>query len=753
MKISLVINTYNRMHTLPTTLRSLELLRYPKLEIIVVDGPSTDGTLAYLRANWEGKIKLVTCDVANLSKSRNIGIQNASGQIVCFTDDDGVPEPDWLDHLVRAYENPRVGAAGGWVRNHTGVEYQTKYIVSSRDSTSEVLIENESEIPECEPFAEKFPGLIGVNSSFRRSALLEIGGFDEQYIYFLDETDVLARMVNAGYTVKMVPNAEVHHKYASSHIRTPSGVSKSWLQIVTSAAYYVIKNASPGTNLSVSMATIGSFKAGLKNHTNWYLAEKMIDQGHHSSLIAEIDKGAREGIADAFRFPNRRLLEAHEGSGWKSFPRPMAFHERLRLAFVTALYPPRACGGVAVFMHSLARRLAEFGHEITVITQAAPGNPHTVDFEDGVWVHRLPDTGEEPAFPEAMPDMPHGPGAAAARTLAELDRVNPRRSFQYVIGTIWDVELAGVIASRRYSTAMYLVTSYKLMEESKPEWKRDAGFYEGHVCRMIAAETWALGRADRVFASTSAILADTEEAYGVELDRRRLVNLPFGVSEPSVAVRIEGKEREIVEILFVGRFERRKGIDVLLECIPALLTRHPNARAVCIGDNQIDGGDGETYLEAFTRQYRGADWFSRVEFRGHVDAAALERAYAECDIFVAPSRYESFGLIYLEAMRFGKPCIATSVGGIPEVVLHEQTGLLVEPGEREPLERAIEQLIQDEARRKELGANGLARYNLKFTTERFAHDFVAEIRRALASEDGDAITPGAADLDGRRLIA
>src|SRR3954447_20047449 len=123
MKISVVINTYNRIASLPTALKALSIQRYHDLEVVVVDGPSDDGTLDYLSSRWAGQIKICRCPEANLSKSRNVGIRNSSGDIICFTDDDGVPEPDWLDQLVGAYEDPKVAAAGGWVRNHTGVDY------------------------------------------------------------------------------------------------------------------------------------------------------------------------------------------------------------------------------------------------------------------------------------------------------------------------------------------------------------------------------------------------------------------------------------------------------------------------------------------------------------------------------------------------------------------------------------------------------------------------------------------------------
>ncbi|SFN07259.1 glycosyltransferase [Variovorax sp. OV329] len=735
MRISLVINTLNRMHTLPTTMEALKFLRYPELEVVVVDGPSTDGTMEYLLENWKGKVKICKCEEANLSKSRNVGIKNAVGDIVCFTDDDGVPEPDWLDRLVTAYEDPRVGAAGGWVRNHTGVDYQTKYIVSSRDSTSEVLIECADDVPDSRPAGDKFPGLIGVNSSFRRSALIDVGGFDEAYAYFLDETDVLARMVDAGYRVAMIPDAEVHHKYASSHIRTQSGNVKSWLQIIASTSYYIVRNAAPTTKLLHSMEKIASQKKNLMRHTDWYLSEKMIDTARHAELLAEIEAGFQKGVLEAFEYPCRRLIGPHDHVPWQPFAGLLPARERLRIALVTPLYPPRPCGGVAVFMNSLAERLASFGHEVTVITQAEPGRHHTVDFESGVWVHRLPDT--DPSLPstcpDSMPDMPGSLKLASGRILAEIDRVNARRKIQFVIGAIWDLDMAAVIASKRYATGVYLVTSYKLMEDSKPEWKANKEFYEAHVKKMIRAEAWALGHSTRIFASTQAILRDTEQAYGIEVDADRLSVLPFGVQEPSPLIAEASLKDGFVNILFVGRFERRKGADLFLDCLPELFEKFKEIRITCIGDNTIPAEGGLTYFEIFQNRYHDSQWFDRITFLGHVDNGTLEQAYAECDIFVAPSRYESFGLIYLEAMRFGKACIGCDVGGIPEVVESGKTGLLVPPGDRDALYAAIARLVEDAELRARLGEAGRQRYGERFTTEKFANEFALEVTRTLGA--------------------
>lgn len=100
--------------------------------------------------------------------------------------------------------------------------------------------------------------------------------------------------------------------------------------------------------------------------------------------------------------------------------------------------------------------------------------------------------------------MPSGLSNNASAVLGELERVSARRRFDWVIGTLWDLDTAAVIASKRFPVALYLVTSYRLMLESKPDWKPGSHFFENHIEPMMQAETWALQNADLILASTDA---------------------------------------------------------------------------------------------------------------------------------------------------------------------------------------------------------------------------------------------------------
>lgn len=720
MKVSIIINTYNRMHTLPMALDGIQRLRYPDFEVIVVNGPSTDGSNEYLHNQWSGKIKILHCNEANLSKSRNIGIVSAAGDILAFIDDDAVPEPDWLDNIIPLYGDLLVGAVGGFVRDNSGVSFQAKYIHSGRDGfskcqESESLSKNSDNL---------FNGMIGVNSTFRKTALIAIGGFDEEFAYFLDETDVCARLIDAGYKIETAPNAEVHHKYAASHIRSDNGIPRTWKQIAKSTAYYCIVNKKKGSNL------ISLFENIWRNYYNCLMSTSSarnagLPGGDVARLLDELSMATGQGIFDAFSQKSRKLISKNDniGSLWLGLNKLSKPNNRtFRLAFITDVYPPLPCGGVAVFIRALAENLAASGHEITVITFAPHDQPHTVDLENGVWVHRL--SFQSNYDDSSSIDMPGLLLRASQIVLAELNRINDRRKFEWVISAIWDLPLGATIASGRYKVATYLVTSYALMIESKPEWSSNKNYFKNHVLKMIDAERWVIQHSNLIIASTHAILRDTEKSYSIKVPKENLAIVPFGLRDHDVSSHLN---KNHLEILFVGRFETRKGINLLLSIIPQLMHKFNNVEINLVGDCHIKQSDGRTFWQNFHDQFVSCDWFSKIHVPGIATDEKLEEYYDACDLFVAPSLYESFGLIYLEAMRHGKPCIGPNIGGVPEVIVNGETGILVEPGDPSSLFNGIFELLSSPTTRQNYGLNGRRRFEEHFTIDAFTNRFIAAL--------------------------
>lgn len=158
-------------------------------------------------------------------------------------------------------------------------------------------------------------------------------------------------------------------------------------------------------------------------------------------------------------------------------------------------------------------------------------------------------------------------------------------------------------------------------------------------------------------------------------------------------------------LVSVGRFVPYKGYHHLLEAARLVAQARPEAHWLLVGDGELRGK-----LEA---QCRGAGLESRVRFLGwREDVPDL---LALSDLFVLPSLGEHFGRVLIEAMAAGRPVVATDAGGVPEIVRHGQTGLLVPPGEARPLAEAVLALLGDPARAAAMGKAGLARAEQEFS--------------------------------------
>ncbi|HRE01996.1 MAG TPA: glycosyltransferase family 4 protein [Ilumatobacteraceae bacterium] len=176
-------------------------------------------------------------------------------------------------------------------------------------------------------------------------------------------------------------------------------------------------------------------------------------------------------------------------------------------------------------------------------------------------------------------------------------------------------------------------------------------------------------------------------------------------------------------ILFVGRFEVRKGIDVVLDAISKIAPRYPDVRFVLAGEDR-PLRPGEAMIgERWRAEHAGAPWLHQVHFAGVVEDEALHQLYAEADVALLPSRYESFGLVMAEAQMHGVPVVSSNVSGIPAVVRDGVDGILVPPGDVDDVVNALMRLLSDRELRTRLGANGRERFVEQFDIERFADRF------------------------------
>ena len=745
LRVSVVINTFNRCASLATTLAALQRQNYPHFEIIVVNGPSTDGT-ARLLESYRDSLRVGCCDQRNLSVSRNVGIAMAAGDLVAFIDDDAVPDEDWLAQAVAAFDREEVAGAGGFVYDHTGYQLQYRYSLADRLGRGIFNVDEPVGESFCYPGCVIYPYLQGTNAVFRRSALLEVGGFDEEYDYYLDETDLCLRLLDAGFLLRQLSNSLVYHRFLPSHIRQSNRVVTQLRPIIKNKVYFALKNNLEGSSYRALLdewkRSTDESEAGLRYHVQrGNAAPEVLEQFHR-----DVDLALREGLERGLHHPRRLMdsaiaaemrgptasdvLEPGRKGQFKPCPILLPAAQKLTVCYLSQQYPPGVVGGIGRLSYDIACGLAARGHQVHVLARSLTGF-NTVDFEAGVWVHRLAVDQQEPPAPEGVV-VPREAWQCSARLLRELRRIHAAHPIDIVEGPIWDVEGLAAVLDGGFRVVTNLETPMKMVVETNPELVDRSASGQKRYQEYYAAETLLMQRSTALRAISQAIVGTMRQCYGVEFPPEQLSVFPLGMQDRSIGHHTR-KKAKFVDVLFAGRFEGRKGIDLLLQVIPALCRNHPQARFILVGEDRLRA-DGSSLGADFRAQHARASFRERVLFPGAVGDLELEQYLAQCDIFVSPSRYESFGLVFLEAMMFAKPAVGCRVGGMQEVIVDGVTGLLAEPGDAPSLQAALDALLADREKREAFGRAGRQRYLDHYTREIFTERTLAFYRQVLAGK-------------------
>jgi len=202
-RVSIVVCAYNAADTLEDNLSSLERLTYPDYEILLVNDGSKDRTSEIGRSF--AKVRVIDTPNAGLSAARNVGLAEAAGEIVAYTDSDTRVDPDWLTFLVQPFLNSDVVASGGPNVVPADDPPMAQCIARAPGGPTHVLLDDR--------IAEHVPGC---NMAFRRDTLLAIGGFNPIYLRAGDDVDVCWRLQARGWKIGFASSALVWHHHRSS---------------------------------------------------------------------------------------------------------------------------------------------------------------------------------------------------------------------------------------------------------------------------------------------------------------------------------------------------------------------------------------------------------------------------------------------------------------------------------------------------------------------------------------------------------
>jgi starch synthase len=388
----------------------------------------------------------------------------------------------------------------------------------------------------------------------------------------------------------------------------------------------------------------------------------------------------------------------------------------MRITLLTNEYPPHVYGGAGVHVEYLTRELAALDdgrHEVRVLCFGEQNRREGNLTVTGVTAPaRLSasDPRHEKFFDTALRNL------AMAATPLDTDVVHCHT---------WYAHLAGCLVKQLAGVPLVLTTHS--LEPHRP-WKAE------QLGTAYQASTWvertAYQNADGVVAVSQSMRRDVHDLYGVPLERVRVIHNGIDLDEyrptPNPdTLAAHGIDPDTPFVLFVGRITRQKGIVHLVNAIQHF---SPGMQIVlCAG--APDTKEIAAEMTAAVERARSSTsnrivWISEMLPKPKVIAL-----YTHAAVFVCPSVYEPFGIINLEAMACGTPVVASAVGGIPEVVDHGRTGLLVpiearsgtdvEPADADRFARdlaaAVNALMADPARRDAMAARARERVEREFS--------------------------------------
>lgn len=397
----------------------------------------------------------------------------------------------------------------------------------------------------------------------------------------------------------------------------------------------------------------------------------------------------------------------------------------MRILHVVTAFPRYPQDVISPWLVELLKRLQARGHEVEVFTSAYKGGGGN-KFA-GIPVHRFR------YFPARGEDLTHEEGAAdrmgrswrhkvlpafyLAAGLPAIWRLCRQRSYD-IIHVHWPLPhmVFGWAAKRGSGKRTRIVTTWYGIEL---RWvKSSLRFLKGFVRR-------ALRTSDEVVAISSATAREIESIEPVPV---RVI--PYGVGFPEISASAARSSDGPFTILFVGGLLERKGVTFLVDAVRRLPPRL-RWKLVLVGE-----GPDLPDLEAQARAGGIAD---RVEFRGQVSSGELHAAYAAASVFVLPAVVdqrgdtEGLGVVLLEAMNYHLPVIGSALGGIPDIVLHEQTGLLVPQKDPQALADALLRLADDSGLATQLAEAGhryaLEHFSWPVITDRWEECYAAAIEK------------------------
>ena len=378
----------------------------------------------------------------------------------------------------------------------------------------------------------------------------------------------------------------------------------------------------------------------------------------------------------------------------------------LSVMMFTWEFPPRIIGGISPHVQNLSRSLVKNGVKVYVVTCDFPGVPQH-EIVDGVEVFRTD------SYKNPSPDF---------ATWVYLMNMNMQKEAAAIVNGLggkvdvfhahdWLVATAG-IGLKHVFRKPFFATMHST------EIGRRNGIHFAYERMIHETEAWLTYEAWKVICCSDYMISHVRWAFGLPEDK--LVMVPNGVN---AEVYNRNGKKDLGEfrktfaapeeklVLYVGRLVYEKGIHVLVNAMPKILSK-ANAKLVIVGNGYMK--------EQLSNLASRMGVSHKVMFTGFVDDDTLRKLQMCADVSVVPSLFEPFGIVALEAMAAGSPIVVSDTGGLSEIVEHDVSGVKVYANDQDSLAWGISKVLTDEGYANWLRTNARKRVQEKYDWDRIA---------------------------------
>jgi glucosyl-dolichyl phosphate glucuronosyltransferase len=625
--ISVVICAFTseRLQVMGEAVDSLRAQTLPPHEVVLVIDHAPE-LLEQVRGLWPDLKIVANREKQGLSGARNTGVAEADGEIVAFLDDDAIAAPDWLQHLARAYADPRVLGAGGTVRPRW-VEGEPAWFPAEFDW---VVGCTHSGMPRR---LEPVRNLVGANMSFRRAPLVEVGGFSHDLGRVgslpvgCEETDLSIRVHQRWPEAEILydPDARVEHVVPAAR---------------GTVRYFVDRCRAEGRSKAVLTGMVGS-DDGLSSERSYVRRTLPLGvlRGLRDALRGEAGGLGRAamiflGLA-ATSIDYLRVRSGLAGPDRTEDAHPSSNGGAPRILMVTPR-SPLAQGGVERHVMEVSRRMAATGARVEVLC-TDPEIGAAKENRDGIRIRTVR------AWPRGR-DWYFSPGIWREMGRGKWDLVHVQ-SYHTLVAPL---------AMLRALTLRipYVVTFHGGGHSS--ELRNRSRRAQMLLLRPL------LRRAARLVAIARFEVDQYGAAIGVPPERFAFV--PNGTDLSFSDAELAGSEPALPTLASIGRLERYKGHHRVLAALPHVLEREPEARLLIVGKGP--------YEEELRRQVQDLGLAAeRVEITSVPadDPGGMAALLGGVSLVVLMSEFESHPLVALEAAAARRRLLVAEAGGLLEI--------------------------------------------------------------------------------------